>query len=94
MLINLPGEIELSCPSCRRQFVVATSKLHDRRELNCPFCADKFEVYDALPSMLRCRVYQTIRDEVEHRVYNEQRKQGGNFIDEWGPPAEPPTNND
>ncbi|MBN2082461.1 hypothetical protein JW859_09700 [bacterium] len=59
--------------------------MHERQNLTCPFCAAGFEVYDALPSMLRRRVYQTIRDELEHRIYNAQRKQGGSFIDEWGP---------
>jgi len=84
MHIHLPARIELSCPHCRQAFSLRSKLLNDRPELLCPFCRREFAVYDALPSLLRRKVYYTLRDEMEHRIYLAHKKIRSDYFDEWG----------
>jgi hypothetical protein len=87
MRFNLPAHVELTCPHCRLAFSLRSRLLHQRLQLMCPFCGHEFEVYSALPSQLRRKVYYTLRDEMEHRVYTKHRRVKPDYFDEWSASA-------
>lgn len=84
MHVHLPARIELTCPHCKLAFNLRSVLINRRPHLHCPFCEERFAVYDALPSQLRRKVYYTLRDEVEHRIYVAHKQVRPDYFDEWG----------
>jgi hypothetical protein len=74
--VSLPEQIELTCTACREVFFVRLRQLRDRDEISCPFCAARFNLFDALTGTTRRKVYYAIRDELERLVYEKQLEDG------------------
>jgi hypothetical protein len=68
--------------------------LHERPQLTCPYCQRGFAAYDALPYQLRRKIYYTLRDELEHRIYVAHKKTQPDYFDEWGTATGSPTPED
>ena len=71
--VQLPKQIELKCPECSLVVLIPSRQLSGRSLLTCSFCAQAFNVYDALEGPLRRQIYYAIRDELEQRIYEQKR---------------------
>ena len=74
--VSLPDRIELTCTACREIFFVHLRQLRGQDEICCPFCAARFNLFDALTGTNRRQVYYAIRDEIERLVYEKQLSDG------------------
>lgn len=74
--VTLPERIALTCTTCREVFIVQLRQLRGRDEICCPFCAARFNLFDALTGTTRRQVYYAIRDELERQVYEKQLADG------------------
>ena len=83
MRVNLPGTLELTCPDCQAAFTCSVKHLHTKAQVACPFCESDFDIYRGLSGRLKRKVYQTMRDELLHRVYLEKTKDLPPEVREW-----------
>lgn len=83
MRIDLPEQLTLCCPHCDASIGVRSKALDGLGELVCPFCAESISLYDALPVLLRRRVYHALRDALESKVYHMYRRHHRDTTDPW-----------
>jgi len=87
MRFNLPARVDLTCPLCKLAISLRSPLLHQQTQLICPFCRREFDVYAALPPRIRRKIYYTVRDEMEHRVYTKHKSFQPDYFDEWSASA-------
>ena len=87
MRINLPEEVQFTCPGCTGKFRLQARLLHGREQLTCPSCAVSFTVYDGLPAMLKRKAYHALRDELERIMYNKYNEHHTEFASGWDGPG-------
>ncbi|MCH7472895.1 hypothetical protein IIA79_08095 [bacterium] len=80
--ISLPKTLDFACPRCRGAFAIPSVELAGRRELTCPYCADRFLVYYGLSGKVRRQIYHVVRDELEQRVYEHKLMERPSYFED------------
>jgi hypothetical protein len=80
--IELPAVMEFCCPSCRAIYSISSRQLGEAELIYCPLCGLQSSLYDSLDGEVRRRIYHAVRDALEHRIYEQQQMDKGDYFED------------
>lgn len=82
IMIEVPAMLELSCPLCKANYSIESNRLAQVADIYCPICGARSSLYESMAGEVRRRIYHAVRDELEHRIYEQQQMDSGDYFED------------